>query len=481
MSESPRPSFSLRDAFSRIRKLFPWWTSEPPVVRPDPDRLAAERLRVQVGVVKRAFEKMDGAAVAGREGPRRPQDDADASYLYRPGFVLVRREDFAALEEFVGDRERFEGRLEERGEPTPGLVLVRMPQRRDRQDNVLATLAELDGAFPERTEGRDPIATPDHVLYVTSKGVMCPATEPEEPHGRDPWPPQNPDRSIGGKVQISVVDTGLWVDAIKSPVTKDWMDDVSPASANDIEHINPAAIHPYGGHGTFVAGVIGCLAPAATIEVEGVLVNGGAVYESEICKQLDQAINDDDHPQLISISAGTHTRSDFKLLTFEMLAATYGLGLGAREGKKLLIVAAAGNDSSDQPFYPAAFDWVVGVGSVDPDGKKSDFSNYNSQDPSVDPSVKVWARGRDLVNAFPDGTYTCHQPENIHNGVPDVRSFKGLAQWSGTSFSTPVVTGLIAAHMSATGNTKDPRKAYDDLIATTTFKGPDGLPLIGPL
>jgi hypothetical protein len=478
MSDSPRPTFSFRDVLARLRRVFPW-PVRPPFDPPGERDVAAERLRVQVGVVRRAFEKKGGVSVAGREGPRRPADDADASYLYRPGHLLVRDDDFGLLDEFFRDPARendFRGELERVDEPSPGLLVVRVPSRTDEGDDVLTTLDEVDRAHPDRAERRDPVATPDHVLYVTVRGYLCPATEPAEPCESAPWPPQNPDRAAGGNVQVSVVDTGLWTDAIKSAVTKDWMDDVSPASNDDIEHINPAAIHPYGGHGTFVAGVVGCLAPAATIEVEGVLVNGGAVYESEICKQLDQAINDDDHPQLISISAGTHTRSDFTLLTFEMLAATYGLGLGAREGKKLLIVAAAGNDSSDQPFYPAAFDWVVGVGSVDPDGKKSDFSNFNSHDPSIPPSVKVWARGRDLVNAFPDGTYTCHEPPN----VGDVRNFKGLAQWSGTSFSTPVVTGLIAAHMSATGNTDDPRKAYDDLIGGAS-KGPDGLPLIGPL
>ncbi len=427
-------------------------------------------MRIQVGVVRKAFEKLGGAAVAGREGPRRPRDDADVSYLYRPAHVLVRRDDFELLNGFFTDgADRFEGTIEALGEPTAGLILARVPTRRDGEDDVLATLEEVDGAFPERTASNDPVGTPDHVLYVTVKGALCPATEPEEPYERGPWPPQNPDRAAGGDIRVSVVDTGLWTDAVKSPVTSDWMDDVSPASPQDVETINPSAIHPYGGHGTFVAGVIGCLAPSARIEVEGVLVNGGAVYESEICKQLDEAIHDDDHPQLISISAGTHTRRDFKMLAFEMLASTYGLGLESREGKKLLIVAAAGNDSSDQPFYPAAFDWVVGVGSVDPDGNQSDYSNYGK-------SVKVYARGRDLVNAFPDGSYTCHEPPN----VGQVRNFKGLARWSGTSFSTPVVTGLIAAHMTATGNQTDPRAAYEDLLGTAA-QGPDGKPLIGPL
>ena len=41
-------------------------------------------------------------------------------------------------------------------------------------------------------------------------------------------------------------------------------------------------IGPYVGHGTFVAGIVRCLAPAAAMEIEGVLKHAGAVYESDI-------------------------------------------------------------------------------------------------------------------------------------------------------------------------------------------------------
>lgn len=462
MSDPIRPSLPISLLRSLLEKLR--------LTRPRPPRdVGAERLRAQVRVIRDAM-KESGVSGAPVEGSRPPRDDADIHYLYRPGHALVRRQDLGRLEEYFSadeNRKRFRGDLDSRETRIPDLMLAALPSRVDDGDDVLATLDELERA---QVVARGAI-TPDHVVYVTPRGFMCPATEPETPRRHTkPWPPAMTSSgkvADSDRVRVAVVDTGLWTDAVGSTKSP-WLEvgDVV-ADPSDVETVNPASIHPYAGHGTFIAGVISCLAPDTRVEVEGVLVHGGAVYESEIVQQLQEAIDDDDRPQVISISAGTHTRGDFALLGFEMLGESNKLA----EREDVLIVAAAGNDSSDKPFWPAAFPWVVSVGSVDPDACVSDFSN-------VGPWVDVYARGRDLVNAFPKGTYTCHEPPNIG----EVRTFDGLAQWSGTSFSTPVVTGLIAARMRETGQSA--REAWQDILATATpHADPRGgaIKVVGPL
>lgn len=471
MSESSPSGFSLRDLLERIRRRLPW--PKPPIRPPgqvDPD---GERTRAQVSVIRHAFRESGDVGAGSRDGLIQPRDDAEANFLFRPGYALVRdntddRRYFEEFTDFFGRRSNdFEGEPRRLREPSPGMVLVELPSRRDEADTVLATLHEIDDDRRELgLEGT--VAQPDHVLHVTIQGRYCPATEPERPRETAPLPSLNPNPNAGEGVRVSVVDTGWWKGAATHPVTKAWMSDVT-SDPEDEEHLVGATIHEYAGHGTFAAGVVQCMAPGSRVEVEGALPHGGAVYESDICEQLEQALVEDNLPQLISISAGTHTRKNMGLLGLEILAARKGFD----DGVKTLVVAAAGNDSSDQKFYPAAYDWVVGVGSVDPDGKRSDFSNYGEW-------VKVYARGRELINAFPVGTYTCHYPENIHNGVPDKRKFDGLARWSGTSFATPLVTGAIAAHMTATNNLTEPWKAYQELFQAAPT-GPGGERIIGPL
>lgn len=347
-------------------------------------------------------------------------DLADTQHMHRKGTILIRDADLQRVRAIVP------GEVEDN--LINGLTLYRP---RD-----LDTEAALNQIDRELGVG---IATPDHALHVTPAGI-CPASEPEDVD-LPPHPAVNTDPgSDGTGVLVSVVDTGFLPSL--ADAQHPWLAGVT----GDTESYDGTHIRPFEGHGTFVAGIVRCLAPAAEVRVEGFLTHGGTVFESEIVRQLDDALNR--VPDIISMSAGTLTRHNLPPLSFDIFWENR-----LRHYKGTVLVAAAGNDMHRGPFWPAALPWAVSVGALDEHYARAPFTNYGSW-------VDVYAPGVDIVNAFPDGLYTYQEPPR----AGDTHKFRyGMARWSGTSFSTPIVSGMIAARMSETG--ENGRHAADALLA----------------
>jgi Subtilase family len=191
-------------------------------------------------------------------------------------------------------------------------------------------------------------------------------------------------------------------------------------------------IPPFAGHGTFVAGVARCMAPRSEIFVGNELDTSGAQLESKIVQKIEQLIANFD-PAIINVSSGAYTRNDWTPIAFE--------GFDERH-PDLTLVAAAGNDSTDRPLYPAALDYVIAVGALGPDQRHAAwFSNYGSW-------VDVYALGEGVINAFAVGQYRYHEPPK----QPARQDFLyPMALWAGTSFSAPMITGMIASRMGRSG------------------------------
>jgi subtilisin family serine protease len=359
-------------------------------------------------------------------------------YMYAEHQLLVRDEYLGRVLEIIEPRRESDREPDESDrEPDES---DREPDESDRVRRVLAgvvlvSLSGTDLTVPEALSEIDRqlgagIATPNHVLTVAGEVGPCPATEPQEVYdGIEPYPSACQDNG-GAGVLIYIADTGLLADA----TSHSWLAGVTgdpdplPAGSGITQ-----PIPPYTGHGTFVAGVARCMAPAVDVIVANIFAIAGSTLESDLAERLDAALGLG--VDIFHLSITAPTRNDLA-----------PLGLGAwlkrlRQYKGVVCVVAAGNNGSRLPSWPAAFPEVVSVGALAGDWRsRAEFSNFGGW-------VDVYAPGRSLVNAYATGTYTCY----VEPYIGQVRKFHGMAKWSGTSFSTPVVTGLIAARMSRTG------------------------------
>jgi hypothetical protein len=365
-------------------------------------------------------------------------------YMYAPGQILVldpyldRVLSFLAEQKDIPPGEGAEQRAvvaepERTVEPViTGVSLIHL--RRD--ESVPAVLEQIDLKFGTG------IATPDHVLTVAGEANPCPATEPEEVYaGIEPFP--SVCRTNGGEgVLIYLADTGLLKAATEPHYLKShpWLDGVEAAQIDELpaEQANePQRIKAYDGHGTFVAGVTRCVAPAAEMIVSRAFKHAGSALESKLAQHLDAALGLG--VDIFHLTVAAPSRKDLPMIA---LAAWLR---NMRSYKGTACVVAAGNSGSRRPSWPAAFPETVAVGALAADWRsRASFSNYGSW-------VDVYAPGRDLINAYATGVYKCH----VKPYKDQERVFYGMAKWSGTSFSTPIVTGLIAARMTRTGESAE--------------------------
>jgi len=96
------------------------------------------------------------------------------------------------------------------------------------------------------------------------------------------------------------------------------------------------------------------------------------------------------------------------------------------QSRGIIIVAAAGNDSTRALLRPCSYPGVICVGATGPDGALAHFSNFGS-------GVDIAAPGVNILSTYPESI----RPVRF-------RSTLGYEYLSGTSQATPFVTGAIA-------------------------------------
>jgi Subtilase family len=118
-----------------------------------------------------------------------------------------------------------------------------------------------------------------------------------------------------------------------------------------------------------------------------------------------------------------------------------------------LVVAAAGNDGTSEPRYPAAYPSVVGVGAVGPDGALYARGNRG-------PSAEILAPGVEVLSTVPGDAF---------------------AFGDGTSLAAAHVSGALAILVGASGDPVGARTALFQAAEAARAGGAPSPPTVAPL
>ena len=166
------------------------------------------------------------------------------------------------------------------------------------------------------------------------------------------------------------------------------------------------------GHGTMTAGLVHLVAPQAKIMPLKAFRADGSGYDSDILRAIYYAV-----------------KNGADVLNMSFNYATYSpeLANAIKYANKngVISVASAGNDGQNTVTYPGGLPGVIDVASTSNDDIRSTFTNYGA------PPVRLAAPGEGVMTTYPWSTY---------------------AAGSGTSFSTPLVSGTAALLMGKHGN-----------------------------
>jgi thermitase len=213
-------------------------------------------------------------------------------------------------------------------------------------------------------------------------------------------------------VKVAIVDTGVDYNHpdLAGKVVKgyDYVDDdTDPMDLNN--------------HGTHCAGIaaavtnnakgIAGMAPNVSVLAVRVLDANGSGSLDDVANGIYYAV--DNGAKVVSLSLGGTSGA-----TSLQNAVNYAASKG------VVVVAAAGNESTSAPSYPGYYSNAIAVAATDTNDTLASFSNYGSW-------VDVAAPGVDIAST-------------VRNG--------GYAYMSGTSMATPLVAG-IAGLLASQGRT----------------------------
>ena len=217
----------------------------------------------------------------------------------------------------------------------------------------------------------------------------------------------------GRGIKVAILDSGI--DRRNSNLDGVQIQEIDLIGGSDMSR----------GHGTAIASIIAGnekgqlgLSPSASLLSIRVLDSQGEGDSFTVAKGIIKAA--DQGAQVINLSLGGSSGG-----TVLKNAIEYAHQKGA------VVVAAVGNEGVEGVSYPAKFEKVIGVTSVDSNGRQSSFANYGE-------GVDIAAPGV--------GVFTAWENEE-------------MVSFSGTSTATAFVSGALAAELS-----KNPNLSSDQVL-----------------
>ncbi|KZY87369.1 hypothetical protein A3743_14760 [Oleiphilus sp. HI0072] len=250
--------------------------------------------------------------------------------------------------------------------------------------------------------------------------------------------------ATGDGVIVAVIDSGINPDHpdLRNQLTTSGYDFISDTEYSgdedgfDDDPTDLSRVH----HGSHVAGIVAAQSNNSE-GISGVAFNSrvmalrvlGVENEDGVSQGTDADLAnaimyagglDNDSGELPSDPADVINLS----LGGEGFSDTLKTAIDAVIAKGIIVIAAAGNESSSEKFYPAAFDGVTAVSSVTSELALSGFSNY----------------GTYIDVAAPGGSSNEQSTIEGQQGIISTVSGAGYSEYLGTSMAAPHVSGVAA-------------------------------------
>ena len=210
------------------------------------------------------------------------------------------------------------------------------------------------------------------------------------------------------EVVVAVLDTGLDVNLFNKYYPGKLKGTYNVLDSNDSMYDN-------NGHGTHIAGTIAEGTPDNVKIIPVKTSDTASIDECDILAGIEYITYYTD-ADVINMSFGGTYNSE----------AQYQAIQAANE-RNIIAVVAAGNDNSNELFYPAAYDNTISIASVNSNLDKSDFSNFGD-------TVTFAAPGTDINSIM--ASYMAISSNNDND--PDHETI------SGTSMATPHAVAAVA-------------------------------------